>query len=33
MVDRIDELCGSADIAFGIGSGLGPVWLAFAFVD
>jgi hypothetical protein len=33
MVDRIDELCASADIAFRIGSGLGPVWLAFAFVD
>lgn len=33
MVTRIDELCGGTDVAFRIGSGLGPIWLAFTFAD
>lgn len=32
LVEHFDGLCGSADVAFRIGGGIGAIWLAFAFV-
>lgn len=32
LVEHFDGLCGSADVAFRIGGGVGAIWLAFAFV-
>lgn len=33
LIEHFDKLCGSADIAFRIGGGIGAIWLAFVFVD
>jgi len=32
MIEKIDALCESTDIAFRLSGGLGPVWLAFRIV-